>query len=467
VKIGTWALLSFAILTGCQTAGKGTIVLAPLREDGEVFLYLERFTGSESDRLEFTIDGVALVRPDGSEAPLQLALTQVSREALRWQRLLAWGRVAPGTFAAVKIRVGRATVAGPEGKSDLLVSKEPLRVDVPVAVERGQARLATLALQGGATGDQGFAFVPRFVAGMPPNTIVALTGYCTSTTTASVAVFDKVRGGVVAMFPTGAEPKGIALDGQGRAYVALSGSDELQVLDLSTGAEVGRVALRPGDRPRDVAITPDGRVVLVTNPGSRTASFVDASALVETSRVSTGEEPVALLMDRAGRRALVFNFWSSNITVIDVASRAVAMVVATDAQPLRGQFDRSGTRLYVINGYSPYLSVLSVPDFATVGRFLIGAGARSIQVDPRTDMVYVGSGDPGVRVFNPVTFVQFGTVKLPGEVSWMTVDPVSNTLYGLMPTVGAVAGVDLTSLVPVSRADVGEGTYAVVVVEGR
>jgi YVTN family beta-propeller protein len=367
----------------------------------------------------------------------------------------------------VKIQVGRATVQGQEGKSDLLVSKEPLRVDVPVAVESRQARLVTLALQGSATGEQGFAFIPRFVAAAPRNTVVPLTGYCTSTATANVTVFDKVRGGVVGMFPTGAEPKGIAIDGQTRAYVALSGSDEVQVLDLATGAEVGRVALRPGDRPRDVAITPDGKVLLVTNPGSRTTSFVDANALVETSRVSTGEEPVALLMDRGGQRALVFNYWSSNITVIDIASRAVVKVVPTDAQPSNGQFDRAGTRLYVLHGYSPYLTVYSVPDFVVMNRFLVGAGARSIQVDPRTDMVYVGSDDPGLRVFNPTTFAQFGTVNLPGAVSWMTVDPVSNTLYALMPIVRAVAGVNLTSLAPVSRADVGEGVYAVWVVDGR
>ena len=39
--------------------------------------------------------------------------------------------------------------------------------------------------------------------------------------------------------------------------------------------EIARVRLRPGDEPRELALAPDGRVLLVANGGSSSVSFVD------------------------------------------------------------------------------------------------------------------------------------------------------------------------------------------------
>jgi len=60
-----------------------------------------------------------------------------------------------------------------------------------------------------------------------------------------------------------------------RAYVALSGEDEVDVIDVANGEVVDRIKLSGGDRPRELALTPDGRTLLVVNTGSNTVSIID------------------------------------------------------------------------------------------------------------------------------------------------------------------------------------------------
>ena len=127
--------------------------------------------------------------------------------------------------------------------------------------------------------------------------------------------------------------------------MALSGDDQVAVVDLATGLELTRVRLSAGDRPRELALTPDGRTLVVVNSGSSTVSFVDPPSAAEGTRVSTGQEPAALLLDRQGRRAYVLNRQSNTITILDTVNRVVVGTLSTEAEPLRAQLNRAGPAL--------------------------------------------------------------------------------------------------------------------------
>ena len=107
------------------------------------------------------------------------------------------------------------------------------------------------------------------------------------------------------------------------------------MLDVTAGSIINRIHLTIGDGPRDLALTPDGKFLLVVNVVSRTLSILDTRALAELGRVPVGEGPRSVLVDRAGRRAYVFNEFSSTVTVIDIANRSVALTFSTDIGPIR------------------------------------------------------------------------------------------------------------------------------------
>ena len=465
------AAVVLAILAGCHARVRTPPALEPLSQDGEVFLYLQPLPEG-AERLAFSIAGIEAVRSDGAQEPLEVVLPDVSAATARGQRLLGFARLPPGTYGALLVQLSRATLATEEGTADLLLeSKEPVRIEVPFPVARGRAVVLQLALRPGQVREREFAFSAAFSAAAyrPENTVVQLADYCSATGVAELFVIDRRARQVTAAIPTGRQPEGIALDpAGGRAYVALAGEDQIQVLDLATGDELRRIPLRTGDQPRDVGLTPDGRTLVTVNPGSNGISFVDPLAGVVLDRIAVGDEPWALLLDRSGRRAYVLNRRSSSISVVDVVTRAVAATITTDPEPLRAQLNRDGTRLYVVHRGSAWMSVFSIPDLAPVSRIFVGLGASVVKIDPRTDLLYVGRADEGrIQLFDPSSLLPVGAIEVPGPVSYLAIDDVENALVAVLPTLRQVAFVDLARKRLLSTVDVGRDPFRIAPISER
>lgn len=464
------AALVAPLLAGCHARARAVPALMPLGPEAELHVYLQPLP-SDAARLAFSITSIAAIRQDGSEVPLELALAEVSGGAASRQRLLASGRLPPDSYSGLALRIGRATLAGEGKPADLLVPEEPVRIDLPLQLARGRAAVASVALREGQVQESDYDFAGNLTGHVlePASTVLERAGYVSRPGLASLAVIDRRSHEVTAVIPTGREPTGLAVDALARrAYVALGGEDQVQMIDLATGEELGRIPLRSGDEPADLALTPDGLIVLVAAKGSNSVAILDAEAGLVLERLPTGVEPWVLRLDRDGRRAYVLDRRSGDITVVDVPGRAVVRTVTTEPEPLAAQLNRAGTRLYVIHRGSAYLSVFSVPDLTVVNRLFVGLGAGALEVDPRTDLVYVGRADERrIQVFDPFSFAPLGAIELPGPVSYLTVDAVENTLLALMPTSGAVAFIDLASRRVVSVVDVGADPLRLVVVGER
>lgn len=463
------ALAAVSALAACAASRQASQRLGSLDDEGEAYLYLDPFT-ADAERLSFSIASMAAARADGGEVPLEVALPEVSGTEMTRQRLLAWGRLPPGSYAGFLLTLRRATLLTEEGTADLLVAKEPSRIDVPFSVSRGRAGVVQLSYRPRSV-DRGFAFGPTFSAAVlaPANTVAQLAGYCSNTATADVTIFDRHALRAVAVAPTGREPQGIAVDPRaGRLFVALAAEDQIQVLDLATGEELRRIPLQVGDGPREIALTPDGQLLVSVNATSNTASLVDPAAAVVLSRLQTGIEPAALLVDRSGRRAYVFDRRSSDVTVLDLGNRQVAGTIRTDAEPIRGQLNRAGTRLYVIHAASAYMNVYSLPDLSLASRIFVGLGASAIKVDPRTDLVYLGRRDEArIQIYDPLSLIPIDFVDVPDAASYLTIDDVENTLVSILPERRAIAFVELTSRRLLSTIDVGREPYQVTMVGER
>jgi YVTN family beta-propeller protein len=262
--------------------------------------------------------------------------------------------------------------------------------------------------------------------------------------------------------PVGGTPRGIALDVRAnRAYVALFREDEVEILDVAASASMGRIRLSPGDGPADVALAPDG-TLLVVNERSRTVSFVDPALMAEVGRVQVGDDPRSLLVDRTGQRAYVANRGSGTVTVIDVASRAVFGTIATDPEPLRVELSRDGTRLHVVHRGSAYLATFEVPTLAPLARVYVGLGATMIKVDPRTDLVYLSRGaERRIDVHDPLSLQVVDRIDVAGAVSYMAIDDAENALLALVPERRTIAVIDLTSRKLLAEIPVGAEPYTI------
>lgn len=454
------------ILSGCQATISR--LKPPLENEGEVYLYLDPFP-QEAERLRFSIDNIFALSSDGGEFPLSVLLPELKASSLRRQRLLASGQLPSGQFVGFSFKVKKAILKVEDGEAELLIPETPVRIDFPINVQRKRAYAISLTFRYKESITGGFSFSPSFSFSLPVRPLTSLVGYVTNQNSNNITVFNKKTARVSGVIATGGKPSGMALDQRaGRAYVAISGEDTIDLIDVTAAEVIDRIKLRIGDKPHELALTPDGKILLVSNRGSSTVNFINTSSLLEVGRVDVGREPNSILIDRNGRRAFVFNQLSGTISVIDIANRAIVTTLSTDSGPLRGQFNRRGDRLYVIHELSSYLTILDPTSLSIIRRFSVRMGMRSIKVDTRTDLVYLGKEhDILVEVYDPFSFVPVDSIRTGGGIAYMTIDGEENTLYMVNPETNSVLISNLVRKGIVAEIDVGEGPYWVTMMGER
>ena len=439
----------------CATIGHAP-QLPPLDQEGELVVELQPLPPG-AERLFLEIGGVSAVRADGVRFALQVLAPRIGGGDVKRQRMVARGRLEPAQYSGIAV----ARPAAAQGAAPT----EPEPIAVSFAVTRQRATVVQLRI---GSSDPA-AGAPVFSASIPARTLPQVATYCTDFDSHDLAVLDKLAHQLDEVLPTGRGPWGVAIDGlAGRAYVTLSGEDQISVVDVATGDEVNRIRLNLGDAPRELALTPDGRLLLSANAGSSTVSFIDPAAIIEVARVAVGQEPTALLVDRRGARAYVTNRRSSTITVLDVVTRAVAGTLATDDQPLRPQIDRAGNKLYVLHPASAFLLVFSLPDFSLLRRVYIGLGNTGLKIDPATDLIYIAkSGDPRISVYDPFSLIPVAAIDALEGVTYMAIDDAQNALFALAPEQRAVAIVELSHRKLTSVVEVGTGARVLTLVGER
>lgn len=431
------------LLAGCQTRAVRTDAL---RTDlGALYVYLHPLPPA-SVRLRLVLAGAVAVRAEGETIPLELHVRDVDGRTVGRQRLLAAGRVPPGSYQGIALTVQGAWLRGEEGEAALLNPKAPVFVAAPFKVGREGAALVEVSYPREGAMRQGFRLEPEFVAYAPAKPVFSKVGYAASSGGGHLAVFDRSALEVVSAIGTGRGASAIAVDErERRAYVALSGEDAVDVVDIPAGQVIARIRLQAGDRPESLALAPNG-VLLCANRDSNTVSVIDGRSFLEIDRIPVGNDPRHVLVDGLGRKAYVFNTRSDSISVIDVGRRVVVASVKTEAGPLRGAINRTSDRLYVIHADSPYVAVFDPGTLAPAGRIRVGMGARALLVDRNTDMIYLGKHGSGiVDIYDPFSLLPADFIDLPGSPSEMLIDREENRILFALPERDAVVAVDLVT----------------------
>ncbi len=451
-------ILAVLFFCGCQTIP--VQVKAPLENEGEVYLYIRTFP-QDSERLRFSIEGVFAVGDEGTEYPLSVRLSEFNVREINRQRLVAFGALPPGLYSGLSFKVKSAILQTSEGDAELLVPEKPVRIDFPFRVEKKRSMVISTQFRYAESIQGGFSFSPSFSMLIPERPLISLMGFVSNSGSNNVTVFDKNKMEVTGVISTGSGPKGMAISpDRARAFVALSGEDSIEAIDIAGGNVLNDIRLSAGDRPLEIALTPDGRILLSANSGSNTVSIIDAVSSIETSRVQVGDGPQSIAIDQTGRRAFVFNNTAGTISLIDIPLRAVAATIATEPHPIRGQFNRRGDRLYVISSGSPFLVILDPATLSVTRREFVGMKMNSLKVDTRTDLFYIGKKfDMDLAAYDPFSLVAVDYIRTDGAVDYMSIDGEGNYLFLVTPERGTVSAVNLVSRKTAAILDVGEIPY--------
>lgn len=142
-------------------------------------------------------------------------------------------------------------------------------------------------------------------------------------------------------------------EGARRLYV--SHGTQVEVLDVDSGAIVGKIENTPG--VHGIAVAPELGRGFVSNGQASTVTIFDLKTLKKITDVPVGKKPDAIIYDPATSRVFAFNGDSNSATAIDAASGKVAGTVDLGGGPEYAAADGNG---YVYNNLEDSSEVLKI-----------------------------------------------------------------------------------------------------------
>ena len=157
------------------------------------------------------------------------------------------------------------------------------------------------------------------------------------------------------------ESRAMALTPDGRTLLVVNpDSNSVSLVDLETHAVRAEV---PVDiDPRCVAIDPEGALAYVSNRGSNSVSIVDLDAGINTGSIDVGVRPYGILVSPDGARLYIAEQGSDALRILDLATRRTVARVPTDDRPSGLALSPTGHLLYVTHLLSPSVTVFEGVD---------------------------------------------------------------------------------------------------------
>jgi DNA-binding beta-propeller fold protein YncE len=216
---------------------------------------------------------------------------------------------------------------------------------------------------------------------------------------------------------------------QGRLLVANQQSGTASIIDLSTGS-VRHVVVGTG--PHEAAISPDGRLGVVTVygaqvPGNRLAVFDMRSGAVSRT-IDLGEfarPHDVVFLPGSSTKVAVTSEASQRVIVVDLTSGTVEADVETRANGSHMlALAADGATLFTTNVPAGSISQLDLARRAFVRHIAVAPAVEGIAITPDGGAVWVGSNQAGtVSIIDVATGVIADTLRDMGTPYRITISP--------------------------------------------
>ena len=214
----------------------------------------------------------------------------------------------------------------------------------------------------------------------------------------------------------GSHPAHVVADRQGRAFVSLSGGNEVAVVDLARAEVVGRIGT--GAYPHGLRLSPDGAELYVANVEDGSVSVIASASLTEAARIPVGAGPVQVGFNPDGSKVYVSLRDENRVAVIDVDTREVVSKIEVGPGPIQLVATPDGKHVYVANqgpedAPNDTVSVIDTATGQVVQTLKTGLGAHGVSVSADGALVFVtNTADDSVSVIDAQQQTVIGTVPV-------------------------------------------------------
>ncbi len=219
----------------------------------------------------------------------------------------------------------------------------------------------------------------------------------------------------------------LAVDEGGRRLYVSHGT-QVEVLDVDSGAIVGKIENTPG--VHGIAIAPEVGRGFVSDGRASTVTIFDLKTLKTIAEVPVGKKPDAIIYDPATSRVFAFNGDSNSATAIDAADGKVAGTVDLGGGPEFAAADGSG---YVYNNLEDESLVLKINarTLKVEQRWPTSpcASPSSMAMDRPKRRLFIGCRSKVMAVMNADTGQVVTTIPIGDHVDASAFDPDSQLVF--------------------------------------
>ncbi len=232
---------------------------------------------------------------------------------------------------------------------------------------------------------------------------------------------------VVATVGVGDRPDQVAITPDGStAYISNRTSDTVSVLSLESNSVITTIPV--GASPHGVAVTPDGSRVFVANRTSNSISIINTATNSVVGSIPLAGGPNGLAVSPDGSRLYATQFAAGQVTAIDTATLASVASAAIGGGPFDLAISDDGAYAFTTNPFAASSSVLALPALTVVATVPVGADPYGLDASGRGAGVraYVANSATGADTVTEIGVGGGGwsalrTIPVPGR-------PVSTAL---------------------------------------
>lgn len=209
-----------------------------------------------------------------------------------------------------------------------------------------------------------------------------------------------------------------------------SGYDDSYVYRIDTKTWTIDQAIRVGSVPKYMAITPNGRTLLVANWCSFTLSIIDVASARQVGEVSLGRHPRGIAVTRDSATAYVAIMGSSTITKIDLASRTTTALNAGGTGPRHLVLSPDDRWLYVTLNGSGLVAKIDTTTSRVVQTVRTGSAPRSMDISTDGRSLYVVNYNSNTMTkLRTDTMAELQTIKTSHHPIGITYDATTGRVW--------------------------------------
>ncbi|HYG95597.1 MAG TPA: beta-propeller fold lactonase family protein [Solirubrobacterales bacterium] len=256
--------------------------------------------------------------------------------------------------------------------------------------------------------------------------------------TDDVSVIDTATNQVVAgPIPVGIDPSTLAITPDGKTLiVGAEGGDNLTIIDTQSNQVVTTIPLTfegVSQEASTIAIAPNGKTAYVLSYSLEGILVLDLQTnQIVGSPIPIGPEPWGVAFSPDGSFAYATTLENDEIVVIDTASRQPVDSIPVGEEPRNVAFAPDGKTAYVVNEEENSVSVIDTQSRAVVGDpILVGDSPWGVAVNPTGSRAYVSNrSDDSVSVIDTQARQVVGGPISIGESPYeLAVTPDGKSVY--------------------------------------